>query len=153
MREVIFYTTSLITGTGYASSDYGQWGNFAICLLFIVLFIGGCAGSTSCGLKVFRVQVVLKSLRRQVQELAYPNGVFVMKYNGNALPDTVTASVLTFAFTYFTLFGLIALLLGILGLDALTALSAAAAGIANVGPGMGEVIGPQGNYAELPVAL
>lgn len=75
-----------------------------------------------------------------------------MKYNGNALPDTVTASVLTFAFTYFTLFGLIALLLGMLGLDALTALSAAAAGIANVGPGMGEVIGPQGNYSELPVA-
>ena len=69
-QEVIFNTTSLLTGTGYASSDYGQWGNFAICLLFIVLFIGGCAGSTSCGLKVFRVQVVLKSLRRQVQELA-----------------------------------------------------------------------------------
>ena len=152
LREVIFNTTSLLTGTGYASSDYGQWGNFAICLLFIVLFIGGCAGSTSCGLKVFRVQVVLKSLRRQVQELAYPNGVFVMKYNGNALPDTVTASVLTFAFTYFTLFGLIALVLGMLGLDALTALSAAAAGIANVGPGMGEIIGPQGNYSELPIA-
>lgn len=151
LREVVFNTTSLLTGTGYASSDYGQWGNFATCLLFIVLFIGGCAGSTSCGLKIFRVQVVLKSLRRQVQELAYPNGVFVMKYNGNALPDAVTASVLTFAFTYFALFGLIALLLGILGLDALTALSAAAAGIANVGPGMGEIVGPQGNYATLPV--
>ena len=151
-RDVIFNVTSVMTGTGYATTDYGLWGNFPLGLFLLVLFIGGCAGSTSCGLKIFRLQVVLGTLQQQIRSLAYPRGVFAVRYNNQMLTDDVTASVLTFALTYFICYGLIALALGLLGLDSLTALSAAGAAIANVGPGLGEVIGPAGNYASLPDA-
>ncbi|MEM8937064.1 MAG: TrkH family potassium uptake protein [Pseudomonadota bacterium] len=149
-RLSVFNVVSILTGTGYATTDYNGWGPFAIGFFFCIMFIGGCAGSTSCGMKIFRFQVALAAMSIYARRLAHPNGVFVARYNGRALNDDVFVSVLSFFFIYFASFATLAVLLSGLGLDALTALSAAGSAIANVGPGLGEIIGPAGNYASLP---
>ena len=151
-RLAVFNVVSVLTGTGYATADYNAWGPFAIGFFFCIMFIGGCAGSTSCGMKIFRFQVALAALRVYSRRLAHPNGVFVARYNGRPLTNDVFVSVLSFFFVYFATFATIAVLLSGLGLDTLTALSAAGSAIANVGPGLGEIVGPSGNYATLPDA-
>ena len=145
-----FNTTSILTGTGYVSTDYGEWGPFAIAMFFILTFIGGCAGSTSCGLKIFRLQVIVKAGWRYIRQLTLPNGVFVIRYNGRLLDDEVANSVVAFVLIFILSFSAIAISLSLMGLDPLTALSASAAAIANVGPGLGPEIGPTGTYAGLP---
>jgi trk/ktr system potassium uptake protein len=150
LRLAIFNVTSVMTGTGYATSDYDTWGPVAIAFFFCIMFIGGCAGSTSCGMKVFRFQVALAALMVYARRLAHPNAVFVARYNGRPLTDDVFVSVLSFFFVYFATFATIAVALSGLGLDTLTALSAAGSAIANVGPGLGDIVGPAGNYASLP---
>ncbi|MEO1253039.1 MAG: TrkH family potassium uptake protein [Pseudomonadota bacterium] len=151
-RLALFNVVSVITGTGYATTDYYAWGPFAVGLFFCMMFIGGCAGSTSCGMKIFRFQVALAALQVYARRLAHPNGVFVARYNGRPLTDDVFVSVLSFFFVYFATFATIAVLLSGLGLDTLTALSSAATAVANVGPGLGPVVGPAGNFASLPDA-
>ncbi len=150
--QIAFNVVSILTGTGYAASDYGAWGGFAIALFFILTFLGGCAGSTSCGLKTFRIQVILKVCWRYIRQITLPHGVFMIRYNGKLLNDTLIDSVMIFVMIFFLSFLLVALLLGLMGVDMVTALSAAAAAIANVGPGLGPIVGPAGNYADLPEA-
>ncbi|MBP5858922.1 TrkH family potassium uptake protein [Marivibrio halodurans] len=152
IRVAAFNITSIMTGTGYATEDFGQWGAFAPPLFFLLMFIGGCAGSTTCGIKVFRFQVLYATARVQMKRLLQPNGVFIAYYNRKPIPDTVEASVMSFFFLFIMLFALIAIGLGMLGLDFITATSGAATAIANVGPGLGPVIGPAGNFATLPDA-
>ena len=147
-----FNITSILTGTGYATTDYGQWGSFSIAMFFVLTFVGGCAGSTSCGLKVFRLQVIVKSGWRYIRQLSLPHGVFVIRYNGRLLDDGVANSVIAFVLIFILSFSGVALTLSLMGLDPLTALSASAAAIANVGPGLGPEIGPSGTYAGLPDA-
>ena len=149
-RLAIFNIVSVLTGTGYATTDYDNWGPFAIGLFFCIMFIGGCAGSTSCGMKIFRFQVALAALQVYSRRLAHPNSVVVARYNGRPLTDDVFVSVLSFFFVYFATFATLAVLLSGLGLDTLTALSGAGTAIANVGPGLGPIIGPAGNFATLP---
>ncbi len=149
-RLAVFNVVSVITGTGFATTDYNAWGPFAVGFFFCIMFIGGCAGSTSCGMKVFRFQVALAALTVYVRRLAHPNGVFVARYNNRPLTDDVFVSVLSFFFVYFASFATLAVLLSGFGLDTLTALSAAGSAIANVGPGLGDTIGPAGNFASLP---
>ncbi len=151
-RLAAFNVVSVITGTGYATTDYNAWGPFAVGFFFCIMFIGGCAGSTSCGMKIFRFQVAIAALTVYVRRLAHPNGVFVARYNNRPLTDDVFVSVLSFFFVYFASFATLAVLLSGFGLDTLTALSAAGTAIANVGPGLGEVVGPAGNFASLPDA-
>jgi trk/ktr system potassium uptake protein len=151
-RLAIFNIVSIITGTGFATTDYHAWGPFAHGVFFCIMFIGGCAGSTSCGMKIFRFQVALAALLVYARRLAHPNGVFVARYNQHPLTDDVFVSVLSFFFVYFAAFATIAVLLSGLGLDTLTALSAAGTAIANVGPGLGDTIGPSGSFAPLPDA-
>ena len=145
-----FNTTSILTGTGYATSDYGQWGPFAVSVFFILTFIGGCAGSTACGLKIFRLQVMIKAGWRYIRQLTLPHGIFVIRYNGRILEDSVANSVIAFVLIFLLSFGTLSATLNLMGLDTLTALSAAAAALAKVGPGLGPVIGPSGTYASLP---
>ena len=145
-----FNTTSILTGTGYATTDYSQWGPFAISVFFILTFIGGCAGSTSCGMKVFRLQVMMKAGWRYIRQLTLPHGVFVIRYNGRPLSDDVANSIVAFVLVFLLSFATISVGLTLMGLDTLTALSASAAAIANVGPGLGPIIGPSGTYATLP---
>lgn len=145
-----FNTVSILTGTGYATTDYGAWGPFAIGVFFVLTFIGGCAGSTACGLKIFRLQVIFKAGWRYIRQLTLPNGVFVIRYNGRVLDDDVANSVVAFVLIFILSFSAVAISLSLMGLEPVTALSAAAAAIANVGPGLGAEIGPTGNYANLP---
>lgn len=151
-RLAIFNVASIMTGTGFATSDYDTWGSFAIAFFFCIMFIGGCAGSTSCGMKIFRFQVALAAIKVYARRLAHPNGVFVARYNHRPLTDDVFVSVLSFFFIYFACFATLAVLLSGLGLDTLTALSGAGTAIANVGPGLGDLIGPAGNFSSLPDA-
>jgi trk system potassium uptake protein TrkH len=148
-RKTLFNTVSLLTGTGYASADYMIWGTFPIALLFFTGLIGGCAGSTACSIKIFRYQLLFASIRAQLRKIRSPNGVFVPRYNGRPVGEDVLGSVMSFFVFFIVSLGLLAWGLGLTGLDFTTSVSGAAAALANIGPGLGDKIGPAGNYAGL----
>ena len=150
IRYTVFNVTSILTGTGYTTDDYGQWGGFAVVMFFFVMFIGGCAGSTSCGIKIFRFQVLYAAARSQMSRLLQPHGVFVANFNRRPIPDSVMDSVMSFFFLFILSFAVMAVALSFMGLDFITAVSGAGTAIANVGPGLGNVIGPSGTFAPLP---
>ena len=151
-RHATFNVVSVITTTGYASTDYGMWGGALVGVFFALTFIGGCTGSTSGGIKIFRFEVMALMLRNHMQRLLHPRGVFPRTYGGRLISDEVVASVVAFFTVFFLCYvaGTIALMA--LGLDFLTSASGAATALANVGPGLGEVIGPAGTFAPLPDA-
>ena len=149
LRDAAFSVVSIMTGTGYTTVDYSQWGPFAISLFFIIMFIGGCSGSTSCGIKVFRFQVVYANLKTGARRMLHPHGIFIPTYNRQKLSDNVIQSVMTFLFLFVVSFLAVAFILTLFGLDIITALSAAATSLANVGPGLGNV-GPAENFKDLP---
>jgi len=150
LRYASFNVVSIMTGTGYATSDYGAWGPFAVMAFFCMMFVGGCAGSTSCGIKIFRFQVAHAAVWSHAKRMVHPHGVFSAKYNGRVITDDVTSSVMSFFFLFFVCFAILAISLSAFGLDSLTALSAAGSAIANVGPGLGKIVGPSGTFASLP---
>jgi trk system potassium uptake protein TrkH len=152
LRYSAFNVVSIVTGTGYATADYGQWGSFAVTMFFFIMFIGGCAGSTSCGIKVFRFQVLYAAASTQMHRLLQPHGVFVAHFNRRPIPESVMSSVMSFFFLFALSFAALALALNMLGLDLITSISAAGSAISNVGPGLGDIIGPAGTYAPLPDA-
>jgi trk system potassium uptake protein TrkH len=141
---------SIVTGTGFGTDDFSQWGGFATTLLLILMFMGGCAGSTTCGLRMARIQVLIANAKTQILKLLTPHAVIIPYYNKKPIPESVTESVMGFFFLYILVFIIISCLLGSLGLDFMTSLSGAASAIGNVGPGLGEMIGPNGTYAEIP---
>lgn len=152
LRHAAFNVISIMTGTGYASADFGLWGGFVMVQMLILMVIGGCAGSTSCGIKVFRFQVVYAEAKVQARRLMFPNGVFIPYYNNRPIPEHVAQAVMGFIFVYVLSIALLALALGLFGLDFITAVSGATTAISNVGPGLGDVVGPAGNFASLPDA-
>ena len=147
---IAFNVVSIMTGTGYATTAYDTWSAMAVVVFFILMFIGGCSGSTSCGMKIFRFQIIFEMIRCRLQAVIYPKGVFVERYNGAPIADTVTSAVMGFFFLFLLCFAIIATLLTFIGLDTVTALSAAASAVSNVGPGLGQIVGPVGTYAGLP---
>lgn len=149
LRESLFNITSIMSGTGYASADYMQWGALAVSVFFFVGLIGGCAGSTSCSVKLFRYQILFASIRSQVQRIYLPHGVFTPRYDNKPIADDVLNSVLTFFVFFILTLGVTAVALGLTGLDFVTSVSGASSAIANIGPGLGDTIGPVGNYATL----
>ncbi len=148
-RIAAFNITSILTGTGYSSSDYSLWGGFGLVIMFIIMFIGGCAGSTTGGVKIFRLQLLFRAAQSQIKKLTQPHGVFITSFNGKSVDEDVFNSVMGFFFMYILIFILTSIFLSFLGLDFLTAISASASAISNVGPGLGDVIGPSGNYSIL----
>lgn len=148
-REGLFNVTSIITGTGYASVDYQLWGAFPAVLFFFIGLIGGCAGSTCCSVKIFRYQILIAAIRAEVKRIHSPSGVFVPRYDGQAVSDEVINSVIAFFVIFILSLGLYAVALSLTGLDLVTSVSGAATAIANIGPGLGPVIGPAGNFATL----
>ena len=150
LRVSIFNVVSIVTGTGFGTDDFSQWGGFATTLLLILMFMGGCAGSTTCGLRMARIQVLIANAKTQVLKLLTPHAVIIPYYNKKPIPESVTESVMGFFFLYILVFIIISCLLGSLGLDFMTSLSGAASAIGNVGPGLGEMIGPNSTYAEIP---
>ena len=148
-RKALFNITSILTGTGYASTNYMLWGGFLVSLLFFVGLVGGCAGSTTCSVKIFRYQIVFASIASQLKRIHSPNGIFIPRYQGRQISDDILNSVLTFFVVFFASLGILAVLLSLTGLDLITSLSGAAAALANIGPGLGETIGPDGNFSSL----
>lgn len=150
LRRASFNVVSIITGTGYTNGDYGAWGGFAVILIFFLMVVGGCAGSTTCGIKVFRFQVLYAVTITQLKQLIHPHGVFTAHYNNRPLPNGVATSVMGFFFIYALCFTALAIGLSFIGLDFMTAMSGAVTSISNVGPGLGDVIGPAGTFQPLP---
>ncbi|WP_438280856.1 TrkH family potassium uptake protein [Pseudomonas alabamensis] len=152
LRHVALNVTSVVTTTGFALGDYSLWGNFSLMLFFYLGFIGGCSGSTAGGIKIFRFQVAYILLKANLNQLIHPRAVIKQKYNGHRLDEEIVRSILTFSFFFAITICLIALSLSLLGLDWMTALTGAASTVSGVGPGLGEVIGPAGNFSTLPDA-
>ena len=150
LRQVTFNVVSILTGTGYVTTNYSNWGGFPLIFFLVLMFIGGCAGSTACGLKIFRIHILFKFFVIQLKKYIYPRGVFVLKYDENILNEKFISSIISFVFLYIVIFFIITTLLSISGLDFVTSVSGAATSISNVGPGLGGMIGPNGNFSLLP---
>jgi trk system potassium uptake protein TrkH len=150
IRISSFNVVSILSGTGYVTNDFSVWGKFPLIFFLFLMFIGGCAGSTACGIKIFRFQLLFLFINNQIKKLIYPNNVFILKYNNQKISEDYMNSIIVFVFAYLFIFVLIAMLLSVTGLDFLTAISGAATSISNVGPGLGDVIGPNGNFKSIP---
>ena len=149
LRSISFNVISILTGTGYVTKDFNHWGDFPIVFFLALMFIGGCAGSTACGIKIFRIQLLGLFLINQIKKVIYPRGVFVIKYEKNNIDDKFMASVISFIYLYIIIFFILTSILSLTGLDFVTAISGAATSLSNVGPGLGDVIGPNGNFSSL----
>jgi|TARA_B100000953_G_scaffold215124_1_gene177804 trk system potassium uptake protein TrkH len=114
------------------------------------MFIGGCAGSTACGIKIFRIQILYIFIINQLKKIIYPRGVFIIKYDNNNVDDKFMSSIISFIYLYIAIFFIITAFLSLSGLDFVTSISGAATSISNVGPGLGNLIGPNGNFSLLP---
>jgi trk system potassium uptake protein TrkH len=148
-REALFNIVSIMTGTGYASVNYMLWGPFLISIFFFIGLIGGCAGSTSCSIKIFRYQLLFASIKVQLRKIRSPHGVFLPRYDGRKVGEDVMNSVISFFVFFVISLGVLSVALGMTGLDLITSVSGAAAALANIGPGLGDEIGPAGNFAGL----
>ena len=150
LRHAAFNVVSLISTTGFASSDYALWGAFPVTALFFLMCVGGCTGSTTGGIKIFRFIVLHAIAKTQIGRLVHPHGVFVPTFNGRPVREAAAISVMAFVFMFGLSFSVSTLLLSIVGLDYLTAMSGAVTALANVGPGLGGIIGPAGTFSTLP---
>ena len=149
-RSVFFNIISILTGTGYVNAEFDTWGSFTLILFLGLMFIGGCAGSTTCGVKIFRIQILYLFISNQLKKMIYPKGVFVLKYDQNPIDNKFISSVISFIYMYLVIFFVLTALLSLTGLDFVTSISGAATSISNVGPGLGSIIGPNGDFSSLP---
>ncbi len=149
---ILFNTISILTGTGYVNAQFDNWGSFSLVLFLILMFIGGCAGSTTCGVKIFRIQILYSFIIINLKKIIYPKGIFVLKYNQNPIDNKFISSIISFIYMYLIIFFFITALLSLTGLDFVTSISGAATSISNVGPGLGSIIGPNGDFSSLPDA-
>ena len=150
LRSIFFNIISILTGTGYVNAEFDTWGGFTLILFLGLMFIGGCAGSTTCGVKIFRIQILYLFISNQLKKIIYPKGVFVLKYDQNPIDNKFISSVISFIYMYLVIFFVLTALLSLTGLDFVTSISGAATSISNVGPGLGSIIGPNGDFSSLP---
>ena len=149
---ILFNIISILTGTGYVNAQFDNWGSFSLVLFLILMFIGGCAGSTTCGIKIFRIQILYSFIINSLKKIIYPKGIFVLKYDQNPIDNKFISSIISFIYMYLIIFFFITALLSLTGLDFITSISGAATAISNVGPGLGSIIGPNGDFSSLPDA-
>jgi trk system potassium uptake protein TrkH len=149
-REATFNIISIISTTGFTSQDFSQWGGFPSVLLLLMMLVGGCTGSTAGGIKIFRLCVLLETLRAQAHRQIYPHGTFVVTYNDQPVGDSVRAGVTIYFFVYITTFFLFALLLSFTGMSFEASVGGSATALGGVGPGLGPLIGPCCTFAPLP---
>lgn len=152
IRISMFNIVSVLTTTGYGLTDFGIWSHFTTVLFIFLMLVGACSGSTSGGMKIFRFQVASALFQKQARQLMHPAGVFPQKYNGRPVSDHIIRSIVAFVLSYMAVIIVSSALLGMLGLPPLEAISGSITAISNVGPGLGPVIGPLGNFASLPDA-
>jgi len=150
-RQALFQVVSIITTTGYGTADYEQWSSSARTVIFILMFFGGCAGSTGGGLKIIRSLILIKFSINEVKKLIHPQAVLPVRVGKNVIQQDIIANVAGFYLFYMSLFVLGVLFLNILGLDFDTSLGGVAATIGNIGPALGD-LGPTDNYGFIPDA-
>ncbi len=150
LRQVTFSVISIVSTTGFILDDYQQWGPFFVAFFFFLLGIGGCTGSTSGGIKMFRFNIVFKSLRRHLKMMIMPHAVIIPQYNNKPVTDEIITSVMVFLSVYILTIILGTLFVAASGTDLITALSGTFSAISNVGPGIGTIIGPDKTFAEIP---
>ena len=149
LRKAAFNGVSILTGTGFASDNYLMWGSFPVTFFFLIGLIGGCAGSTTCSIKIFRFQLLFASVSAQINRIHSPNGIFQPRYNKKPVAEDIISSVMAFFVLFMVSLAVLAVALGMTGLDAVTSISGAASALANIGPGLGAEIGPDGNFSGL----
>ena len=149
LRAGLFNVTAILTGTGYTSEDFDDWGGFPVALFFILALIGGCAGSTSCSAKIFRYQILIAALRIQLRRIHSPHGVYPLRYQGRTVEADILSSVMGYFLVFAAALAIWAVLLSLTGLDTITSISGSVASLANVGPGLGDMIGSAGNYKDV----
>ncbi len=152
LRESAFNVTSILTDTGFASTDYAAWGDWANAAFMLLMFIGGCAGSTAGAIKIFRWQVLFRSMGHQMLRTLSPHRVAVVRHQGTPLDDETVGSVRNFFFMYVLTWAALSTGCMIAGMDYLSATSSIAQGMANAGPGLGPLVGPAGSFKDVPVA-
>lgn len=149
LTKACFNIVSIITTTGFASADYQAWGNLVITIFFFCMFIGGCSGSTSGGIKVFRLQIFMGLVKEQIVVAIHPRAIIGRRYNNRLISSEIIASSISYMFLMAACLITIALILSLTGLDLVTSLTGAATAVMNVGPGLGDTIGPAGNFASV----
>ena len=147
-----FNFMSIISTAGFASDDYTLWGPFAVACIFVATFLGGCSGSTTGGIKAYRFLILFELLANGVRRLIYPNTVLPVRYGDRTVADDMQRAVVLFIASFFVLWGIAIVLLGAAGLDFITAVTGSLTSLTNVGPGLGPIIGPIGNFSSLPDA-
>ena len=150
LRTTVFNIVSVMTGTGYANANYDLWGDGARSLFLVLMFLGGCAGSAACGIKMFRLEISVRAIIAYAQRMISPHRLAPVRYGGRIVSEHDLQSVMVFVFVYLATFLVTAVLLGLTGLDPLTAISGAATSVSNVGPGLGPMIGPSGTFQQIP---
>ncbi len=150
IRHGVFTAVTVMTGTGLTTIDYSDWVGLPAAILFFVTFVGGCAGSTAAGIKVFRLHLLFANARVQMRHLLRPHGVEIPTFNRKPISDEILESVMGFLFVYALGFAVLSMMLGMLGLDFISAISGAGSAISNLGPGLGDTIGPGRTFAALP---
>ncbi|MDZ5696341.1 TrkH family potassium uptake protein [Chelativorans sp. M5D2P16] len=149
LTHAAFNFVSIITTTGYATEDYGAWGAFALTAAFVAMFLGGCSGSTTGGIKAYRFLILFELLANGLRRLVYPNTVLSVRYGDRPVEDELQRAVVLYISAFFVIWAFVILLLGATGLDLVSAVSTALSALTNVGPGLGPVVGPAGNFASL----
>ncbi|MFG0456688.1 MULTISPECIES: TrkH family potassium uptake protein [Shewanella] len=150
LRLSSFNVVSVVTTTGYGLTDYGAWGAFANIAFLFLMFVGSCSGSTSGGIKIFRFQIAGAIMREQLKQQCHPNGIFRERYNNRLISEDIVRSLITFVLLFmFVIVGL-SVILVLTGLDPMTSFTGAITAVTNVGPGLGPIIGPAGNFSTLP---
>lgn len=152
LRITAFNIISVLTTTGYGLGDFGTWSSMTTVIFVFLMLMGACSGSTAGGFKLFRIQIAGALFQKQARQLMHPAGVFPQKYNGRPVNDAIVRSIVAFALSYLGVIIISAVLLGLLDLGPLEAISGAITAVGNIGPGLGAIIGPLGNFTSLPDA-
>ena len=147
-----FNVTSIVSTTGFVLTDYSNWGNFAICAFFFLAFVGGCSGSTSGGIKMFRIQISFRLLSIELKKQVHPRAVILHQYKGQKINEDILRSLIAFSFFYLLMFALLSLAISLTQVDFMTAISSVVGNLSNAGPGLGIITGPSGTYATLPTS-
>jgi trk system potassium uptake protein TrkH len=147
LTKATFMVTTLITSTSYVSGDYTSWGPFVVAMAFLITFLGGCSGSTSGGIKIFRLQILWKMMQQQLNKLITPHAIFQVSYHQKPVDFSLQAAIAGFFFVYITTWIFFGIALQTTGLDFVTAFSASLMAVSNAGIGLGHLIGPAGNFS------
>ncbi|MBN2165361.1 MAG: TrkH family potassium uptake protein [Marinilabiliaceae bacterium] len=148
-RDALFQVVSIVTTTGYATADYMAWVPSLSVLIFLLMFFGGSAGSTGGGIKMVRIQLLMKNSRNELKRLIHPNAVIPVRFNGRAVPQSILYNVLAFVVIYLMIVGVSMIVMSMMGFDLQTSLGAVATSIGNIGPGLNE-LGPAYSFSEIP---